>query len=614
MALFCALAVWETASPQGRPSGQGQEISPVLVEVSVREASGAPLPRPAMVRLYSFSGFYRTAPTQDASTASFQDITPGEYEIEVQASGYQKGTEHASVLGGGSRATFYVYLQSGNDSAGSSGPALTPVMTPKLQTVVQKALEKIKKQQYADALRDLEKAIKAAPGNPDIHYLIGMANSGLQRLDAARAEFEAALAIFPTHASSLMALGELQLRSGRPALAAETLEKGFQANGGNWRCHFLLATAYLQMKNYAKAESHIDRAVQLSKEKNAGVYVLRARILAAEDKVEESKLRLEEVISGFPNDPAVGAARAMLKELSKTESQPQGTAPDAPPVTAGSLLATPPIYESVQPWAPPDIDSHEYALASDVACRDKEVLARAQMRMKKQMGNFEKFTATEHIVHTDVGGNGIEQSSREKDFSYMVMLQHAQDGSTYLEENRDGGENLSQFPTSLAAKGLVSLGVALLDKKYEGDFIFHCDGLTKWRGTPVWQMRFEQKKDIPSRILIWENLRGSFPIPLRGRIWVGANTYELLHLESDLREPVATLELVRDHVAIDYGPVHFDRAETDLWLPWRADSYLEVHGKRYHHNHTLTNYLLFSVETVNKVSLPKAPVEEPKQN
>jgi hypothetical protein len=344
------------------------------------------------------------------------------------------------------------------------------------------------------------------------------------------------------------------------------------------------------------------------------VYVLRARILAAEGKVDESKLRLEEVVRDFPNDPAGEVARALLEELRKPASQSPETKPDVRSIAGGPLLASPPISESVQPWAPPDIDSHEYALAGDVACPENEVLARAQKRMKKQLENFEKFIATEHIIHADVDGNGIQRSSREKDFSYMVTLNHAQDGSTYLEESRDGGENLSQFPTSLATKGLVSLGVALLDKKYEGDFIFRCDGLTKWRGAPVWQLRFEQKKDIPSRVLIWRNLRGSFPISLRGRIWVGANTYELLHLESDLREQVPALELSRDHLAIDYGPVHFDRAETDLWLPWRADSYMEVHGKRYHHNHTLTNYMLFSVETKNKVSPPKEPVEEPKQN
>jgi len=48
-----------------------------------------------------------------------------------------------------------------------------------------------------------------------------------------------------------------------------------------------------------------------------------------------------------------------------------------------------------------------------------------------------------------------------------------------------------------------------------------------------------------------------------------------------------------DHLAIDYGPVNFQNGKTELWLPWYADMYLELHGKRYHHNHTLSNFSLF---------------------
>jgi hypothetical protein len=32
---------------------------------------------------------------------------------------------------------------------------------------------------------------------------------------------------------------------------------------------------------------------------------------------------------------------------------------------------------------------------------------------------------------------------------------------------------------------------------------------------------------------------------------------------------------------------------------------MQLHGKRYHHRHTLTNYALFSVDTDNKIDAPK---------
>ena len=88
-------------------------------------------------------------------------------------------------------------------------------------------------------------------------------------------------------------------------------------------------------------------------------------------------------------------------------------------------------------------------------------------------------------------------------------------------------------------------------------------------------------------------------------MWVAANSYDLLHIETDLREPIPQLELDRDHLIIDYGPVKFDHGKTSLWLPWYAELYMQVHGKRYHHRHTLTNYALFSVDTNHQIDAPK---------
>ena len=62
-----------------------------------------------------------------------------------------------------------------------------------------------------------------------------------------------------------------------------------------------------------------------------------------------------------------------------------------------------------------------------------------------------------------------------------------------------------------------------------------------------------------------------------------------MHIETDLRESQPELELNRDHLVIDYGPVEFGNGKTTLWLPWYAELFMELHGKRYHHGHLLTN-------------------------
>jgi len=97
---------------------------------------------------------------------------------------------------------------------------------------------------------------------------------------------------------------------------------------------------------------------------------------------------------------------------------------------------------------------------------------------------------------------------------------------------------------------------------------------------------------------------------VKGRVWLSANSYDVLHIETDLREPQKAIELDRDHLVIDYGPVQFEHGKTSLWLPWHAELFMELHGKRYHHRHKLTNYELFSVDTTHSVSAPKEPHKE----
>lgn len=444
-----------------------------------------------------------------------------------------------------------------------------------------------------------------------------------EHFDAAQTKFQAALSLYPSHERSLLALGELQLRTGDARTAAETLEKAYQANGADWRTHLLLANAYAQQESYDKALTHVRRAAELGKDHAAQAWMLLAQIMLQEEKRDEARKAFETVIRSFPNDPAAPQAKAQLAALreptvnpvsnsSSNSSSNSLASPQPTPVPPSPAQpSTPPL--AVRPWAPPDIDSKEYPAVQDVTCSETDLVQRTQLRTMHQLGNFEKFLATEHIEHQEVDGNGVPGPVRDKDFNYLIFVEHPKPGMSFLEEKRDGGENLGAFPTSLATIGLASLAVTVFDPNYQADLTYKCEGLGTWRGQAVWRLRFEQRKNVPSRIRTWRNSRGEYPVPLKGRIWIAANTYDVLHIETDLREPVKEIELTRDHLVVDYGPVKFDRAGTTLWLPWDAEMFLELRGKRYHHSHTLRNYMLFSVDTADTIAKPKEtpPPDQP---
>jgi tetratricopeptide (TPR) repeat protein len=578
-------------------------MNSIDVRVSVREPSGAPLAGNAFVKLSTTGGMNLTVPTQDNSTATFPQILAGEYDIEVTAPGYKTAEEHASIFAGGTTCTVYVYLHSKSEGSSGNVGSSGVLMTPRLQGEIDKGLDKMRRHQYDAARAQFEKAAKMAPGNPDIQYLLGMLEYTQEHFDAARGKFQAALSINPSHERSLLALGELQLRTGDAVGAAQTLEKAYLLNGADWRTHWWLANAYAQQKNYEKALAHATRAAELGKEHGAPAWLLEGQIMLHLEKREEARKAFETVARRFPNDPAVAEAKSQLAGLDKAMMTPVSqvlppTPPETPPPPALAPVA-------IRPWAPPDIDSKEYPAAEDAECSESDLVHRTRTKMMRQLGNFERFVATEHIEHQEVDGHGIPGAVRQKDFNYLIFVEHPRPGMSFLEEKRDGGDNLDSFPTALATQGLAALALSVFDPSYEGDLTYKCEGLGTWRGQAVWRLRFEQKQEVKSRIRMWTNSRGTYAIPLKGRVWIGASSYDVLHIETDLREAVKEIELTRDHLLIDYGPVKFEKGGTTLWLPWDAEMFMELRGKRYHHTHTLRNYMLFSVDSAGTVSKPK---------
>lgn len=599
-----------TNSPEQTPANNALPNPPVNTAglyVHVREPGGTPLTHKATVKLSTPDGAQITEHTQDGSIAIFSRVVAGEYEMQVSAEGYKTAKEHVTAFPNGTPTTVYVYLHSEAEAFSANAVDDAPIMSPHLRSEVEKGLDKMRRQQYDAARAQFEKAVKLAPGNPDVHYLLGMVEYAQQHYDAARAKFQTALAIYPSHERALVALGELELRTGDSVGATATLEKAYATNGADWRTHFLLARAYLAQRNLDEALTHARRAAAIGKEQAASAWMLVGQILVQMKRPDQAKETFTKVIHNFPQDEAAPEAKVQLAALTKRTSSGPRIASD-PPVTATAPVAEPAFVAGaanpVRAWAPPDTDHKEYEL-QDATCSQDEVLESAQSRIERQLANFEKFVATEHIEHQQVDEYGFPQQSRSKDFNYIVLVEHPREGVSFLNEWRDGGESLSSFPTPLATQGLFALALSVFGPNFRNDLSYRCEGLGAWRGQEAWQVRFEQKADMPPRIRLWREgpkLRG---LALKGRAWISASTYDVLHIETDLVQPVPEFHLTRDHLVIDYGPVDFAHNQTTLWLPWGAEMFMEVHGKRYHHIHTLRNYLLFSVDTAYTVGQPK---------
>jgi TolA-binding protein len=593
-----------------RPTtGSAQEL-----QVSVRERSGEPLPIEAFVRVSSQAGGQSMVATTGnartaASTASFQ-LGPGEFDIEVEAAGYDKGTEHATISTNGLRQTVYVFLTPVGTSNAAT-PASGVAVTPKVQQELDKSLAALRQSKYDEARKHLAKAQKMAPSSPDILYLMGMVEYTAKDMPAARKRFELVLATYPTHERSLLMLGQMELEANENKEASVTLQKAVEAHASNWRVHYLLALAFVRTGELSKAEIEANRAGELNRQKTAAMKLLRAKILAVEGKNSDAELAFQSFIQDYPKDDAIPEARKYLEKIEEAKKSASAAVIPTPESLKPSESETPVAVAATveRRWAPPDVDAGIPPTAAGVSCSVEDVLHKTQQRILKQLGDLEKFSATERVEHQVLNVSGVWTSPVSQNFDYLIFVHHTPMLPYYFDEDRNGGESLYAFPSTLATRGLVSLGFMVIHPVFSTDFQFTCEGLGTRNGKPAWQLYFVQRAGVPSRVRSWNYKKINYPIPLKGRMWVGANNFNIIHLETTLREPVPGLRLNREQLVVDYGPVRFQSAATELWLPSQGEMYFDLMGHRYHHKHTLTNYLLFDVDTKNKIKAPPVPPE-----
>jgi len=580
------------------------------LDIFVRDQHGNPLDAAAAVHLSSARLNYNAiVPTQGASAAHFIELAFGEYEVEVTCPGFRKVTEHFTSEFSHGLLPLYIYLipESGpDDPASPSGD----VLTQQLRAEMQLGIGALNRDRYESARKTFAKIMRKAPSNSDVVYFLGVAELGLQHPDVAREDFQRALALDPNNELALVSLGQMQLQGGAPADAVIPLEKAVSLGRTGWRAEFELASAYFQLHRLSDAESAASRAAALAKEKGATSLFLLGEIQYAEGRRADAKHTWESLLRLFPKDSAVFVTRKMLARVeseglepgpSSNVSPPLPPAPDTRPVTFVEI-----------PWAPPDIDNTVYDVAPGVKCQAAAILDGALHRMNSELADFEKFTATEHIEHQDIDRYGWPGAVKAHDFTYVVFVHPLPKNSFYLEEFRDGEAGLSGFSDVIITTGLNTLGVNVLQPYYRERFNYSCEGLAKLRGQAAWQIHFEEKRDAKAgSVRTWRAGNTTYDIAIKGRIWVSSASYAVLRIESDLRDPVARLGLTKDHLLVDYGPVNFAARDAQLWLPWSADMYMELRGRRYHHRHFLSDYLLFDVETTHKISKPKEPPPPP---
>jgi len=420
-----------------------------------------------------------------------------------------------------------------------------------------------------------------------------------------------AVTLDPGRFQTLILLGRVQLQRERYDEAQKTLEQAVTADSESWTAHNLLADAYLKKKEYEKAREQAQLAVDKGKRAANAAQLVLGQALANIGRDQEGIQAFKAFLQADPKNPAAPQVQALITQIEDRDSGRSGRGE----LQAGSdltLAAAPPTLPP-SAWGPPGVDDVKPSVVAGVTCPGPQVVEASGVRVKELVDNITRFAAVEDLEHQqlDPTGNPITRETRK--FNYVASISEPRPGFLATDEYRDLRYGIADLPDHIVTTGFMTLAL-IFHPDMRDNFEMTCEGLGDWHTRPTWLVHFRQRDDKPSRFADYQVGSETYPMKLKGRAWINANDFQIVHIESDLASPLPELSV--EHQIAEYGPVHFAHKSLDLWLPQNVDLFFELRRHRYHRRHSFDHYMLFSVNAEDKVPVSKsaAPSSTPIRN
>jgi hypothetical protein len=285
-------------------------------------------------------------------------------------------------------------------------------------------------------------------------------------------------------------------------------------------------------------------------------------------------------------------------------------------------LAPPEPVTVIAPAASPSTDpSHsstsDFALASSTPaepsrpvlqpfvspCSAAEIIPRVSEHVQEFVESINRITATEFMNFERRNSKGRLEESANNKVNYVAVIHPLENGFLSVDEYRNGSPGMSGFTGHIASTGSVAL-VLIFHPVHVNEFAMSCQGLIIWHNIPAYEITFEQRLDRPNTMSEFRAANASYAILLKGTAFVDPETFQVLHLDTDLMKPIPEVFLDVEHQSIDYGPVAFVTHSDNLWLPQVADITVHFRHKQFSERHSYTGYRLFTVDTGQKIGKP----------
>jgi tetratricopeptide (TPR) repeat protein len=595
--------------PSGQMTTKGYNSEGAVLTLTLFDEKHKRLDRQAVVKLENkatTSVFWQTS--QDKAEVTFGSLMVGVYDIEVSAVGYLTLHQQYHVLS--AVGSYYQDITLKQDPA--SIELIAPhsaEMPSKARKETQRALSALKSGDLKQARKRLDAAYKLVPSSSDINFLLGYLCFQEKDLEKAQTYLTSATTTDPRNLPANTMLAQLLIQRGEYPKAKIPLLQAISVNPDYWMAHELLADIYLKEKEYEKAREE----AQLATAKGNGggnAQLVLGEALANLGQRQEAVQALRTFLQNTPGSPVALQVRDLVAELEGPASHPPG-ASGGSVLTRTSLVDADPMFALPEPtvairtWEPPGIDENKPLLANGVTCPSETVIDTTGERIKQLVDDLSRFSAVEDLLHERVDEIGNPSTRETRKFNYVAAISEDKPGFLQVEEFRGEHSGVADFPDHIVSRGFMSLAL-VFHPAMRDNFQLTCEGLVEWRNQATWLVYFRQRDDRPSRLHDYRIGGNTYSVSLKGRAWITADRFQIVHIESELVKPMPKIRLLTEHQIVDYGPVLFEKRNEELWLPKSAELYFAFQGRRYHRRHSFDHFMLFSVNSEEKRNEPQA--------
>jgi len=574
------------------------------------ETASVKMDRQALLRMINPATLLDVWQTTDhSSDGVFTNVAYGTYDVEISAVGFL--STHLQVTVTSSIHPYEVSVVLQRDPEAINLDVNEGVMSPKVRKDEKRAISLLKSGNLPQAQKKLDSAYEMAPHSPDINFLLGYLYYAKKDFTRASTYLDAAVKLNPRNAQALTLLGRTRLERADYPAARSALEQAILADSENWVPHNLLADAYLRLQDYDKARDEVQVAIAKGNKVAAPAQLTLGQALLGLGQEQEGIQALTTFLEEEPKHPLAAEVRARIDWIrardSGAVSAQLASANPAPGVDP--LAATPDPVLSIKSWQPPGVDDIKPALAAGVTCPVGEVLDQSGNRVQELVDDIARFAAVEDIFHQALDQLGVPIGGETRKYNYVANISELESGYLNIDEYRAAVNlGLSDYPDHIATIGFVTLAL-VFHPHMRDDFDMTCEGLGDWHGQPSWLVHFRQRDDHPNRLHAYHIGSQVYSVGLKGRAWITADKFQIVRLEAEMIKPMPEIQLLSEHQVVEYGPVSFPKKNTMLWLPKSAEIYFDFRKHRYYRRHSYDHYMLYSVETKEKVKEPKSKTD-----